>query len=192
MKTGKLDGALAYLSGAMEYVADHGIDWRREFIELSTKAGLKIDYIDPTNKPGPAEHQIGENKVHQEMLQKTGRFAELKEYVEDFRHLDLRYTDLSDFLIVSISPGVPQWGTANEVFQTEHDRKPMFFICPGGMHQFPRWLFGPADLDMIFESSEQVIERLVKLDRGELPLSKKWVLIRKEIEFRRSLPIHRA
>ena len=49
---GKLDGACGYLSGSMEYAKDHGVEWRRKFVSLVAEAKLKIDLIDPTNKPG--------------------------------------------------------------------------------------------------------------------------------------------
>ena len=46
----------------------------------------------------------------------------------------------------------------------------------------PRWLFDVAELDLVFEDVEGVIDRLVLLNDGELPLSKEWVLIRGFIE----------
>ena len=42
--SGKLDGALGYLSGPMEFVADHGVEWRRKFIQMIKKK-LKINTI---------------------------------------------------------------------------------------------------------------------------------------------------
>ena len=191
---GKLDGACGYLSGAMEFVADHGVEWRRKFIKLINQSGLKIDLIDPTDKPGGIK--IGENKSHQEMLQKQGRWKELQEYVGDYRRADLRYTDNSDFLVVVVDPRVPQWGTSNEVYEAERQHKPMFFICDGGLANLPRWLFDVIDLDEgtghyrkhcnVFQTVEEVVEHLMALDNGSIPLSKKWVLVRKDLEQRRN------
>jgi hypothetical protein len=184
---GRLEGACAYLSGAMEYVADHGIGWRRRFIELTHEAGLNLDFIDPTDKPGGEDIKIGENKAEQERLQKEGRWQELKEYVDSYRHFDLRFVDLSDVLIVNVNPGVPQWGTANEVYDAEDQRKPMFFICEGGLYKLPRWLFGVIEFDKkgrsnVYETLEEVVRELQLLDSGMVPLSKKWVLVRRELE----------
>jgi hypothetical protein len=192
IQSGKLDGACGYLSGPMEFVADHGVEWRRKFIKLVHDAGLKIDLIDPTDKPGGIDVKIGENKAHQEMLQKEGRWQELQDYVSSYRRYDLRFVDISDFLVVVVDPRVPQWGTANEVYVGEQQHKPMFFICDGGLAKLPRWLFDVVDLDdfngyhgkrcNVFSSVEEVVQRLVHLDNGVLPLNKKWVLIRKHIE----------
>ncbi len=179
---GKLDEATAYLSGAMEMVDDHGVGWRRKFIALSNEAGLNIHYIDPTNKPGGKNIQIGEDKGYQEMLQNEGRFEELKSYVASYRRYDLRFVDISDLIIVSITPNVPQWGTANEVYEAERQHKPRLAIVPGGLHKLPRWLFDVFNSNEMFEKEEDVIDHLIKLDCGEAILDKRWVLVRKHIQ----------
>jgi hypothetical protein len=193
---GVLDEAIGYLSGPMEFVKDHGVEWRRKFIRLVHEADLNIDLIDPTNKPGDS---IGENPNHQVELQKAGRFKELQDYVSDYRHLDLRYTDISDFLIVVVDPTVPQWGTSNETYVAEMQKKPTFFIVENGLYNLPRWLFDvidriqswePSDAQKeanVFESVEEVVDELVALDRGDKPLSREWVLVRKVLRQQRCL-----
>jgi hypothetical protein len=150
----------------MEFVADHGVEWRRKFIRLSHEAGLKLDFIDPTNKPGDENAKIGEDKGYQTRLKEAGRWRELKEYVEGYRRLDLRYVDLSDCIVAVVDPRVPQWGTGNEVYFAEMQHKPTFFICEGGLKNLPNWLFAVIDLDdpledkrcNVFGSVEEVIE----------------------------------
>ena len=147
---GKLDKAVAYLSGAMENVPDHGVEWRRAFIQTARLAGLHIDFIDPTNKPGGQELQIGERKDYQVQLQREGRFQELKDYVHQYRHIDLRFVDLSDLMIVVVDTKIPQWGTANEIYVAEQQHKPTFVICEGGLYNLPQWLFDGVDLSRVF------------------------------------------
>lgn len=178
---GKLDEATAYLSGAMEMVADSGVGWRRNFIQLSNEAGLDIHYIDPTNKPGGKDVQIGEDKGLQERLQKEGRFDELRAYVGEYRRYDLRFVDISDFVVASITPTVAQWGTANEVYEAERQHKPCLAIVSGGFYRLPRWLFDVFKPEDLFENEQQVIDHLIKLDSGEEPLDRRWVLVRKHI-----------
>jgi muconolactone delta-isomerase len=196
--SGKLDGALGYLSGPMEFVADHGVEWRRKFIRLVRDAGLDIDLIDPTDKPGGENVKIGENKAVQVELQQQGRFRELQEYVNEYRRYDLRFVDISDFLVTVIDPRVPQWGTGNEVYVGEMQHKPNFFICEGGLYNLPRWLFDVVDKIEsddpeeamlhcnVYESVEDVVRELIFLNSGLKPLSKEWVLVRKDIEARRA------
>jgi hypothetical protein len=178
----------------MEFVKDNGVAWRRKFISLVREVGLDIDLIDPTNKPGES---VGENHAYQVELQRSGQFRALQQYVKRYRHLDLRYTDISDFLIIVIDPTVPQWGTSNEVYLAEDQQKPLFFVCEQGLYSLPRWLFSvidPIESDdpvqamqqaNIYTSIEDVVTELQKLDRGEKPLSDEWVLVRKLIEQRR-------
>jgi nucleoside 2-deoxyribosyltransferase len=186
---GVLDKAVAYLSGPMEFVADHGIEWRRKFIRLVRETDLDIDFIDPTNKPGGEDMQIGENQDYQVMLQKKGKFKELKKYVHKYRHYDLRFVDVSDFLVALIDPSVPQWGTSNEVYVAEDQQKPIFLICDGGLHNLPRWLFDVIELHQVFQTVEEVVDQLVMLNNGELELDEGWVLVRKHIEETRNLRI---
>jgi len=183
---GLLDKAVVYLSGAMEFVADHGVEWRRKFIRLIRESGLDIDPIDPTDKPGPDDMRIGENQDYQIKLQKAGKFEELKKYVRKYRHYDLRFVDISDFLVALIDPRVPQWGTSNEIYVAEEQHKPTFLICEGGLHNLPRWLFDVVELNHVFENVEGVVEQLVMLDNGELELDEGWILVRKYIEDSRS------
>lgn len=184
-KKGILDKACAYLSGPMEFAADHGIEWRRKFIKLSKEAGLKLDIIDPTDKPGGQEVKIDEDKKYQLKLKKEGKWKDLKKYVKKYRRYDLRYVDYSDFLVVVVDPRIPQWGTANEVYVAESLHRPIFFICDGGMENMPNWLFAVIDIKPrcnVFSSVEEVIKELCGIDDGSIPVSDEWVLIRKHIE----------
>ena len=99
-----LDGAVAYLCGAIEHASDDGIGWRRRFIDLLQKADLSIDCIDPTNKPGgECGKPIDEAKQHQIDLQKGRRWDELRDYVHSYRRLDLRFIDYSDLVVAAIA-----------------------------------------------------------------------------------------
>ena len=185
---GVLDEAIGYLSGPMEFVKDHGIEWRRKFIRLVHESELNIDLIDPTNKPGES---IGEDPTYQIQLQEEGRFKELQAYVNNYRHFDLRATDICDFLIVVVDPTIPQWGTSNETYVAEMQKKPTFFIVEGGLYRLPRWLFDVIDRISsanpikaqqeanVYESVEDVVSELVALDNGTKRLSREWILVRK-------------
>lgn len=195
---GILDGAIGYLSGAMEYAADHGIGWRRKIIKLAHDAGLDVFLIDPTDKPIQGDGLSEEKHKLQQMIS-NHRYAEAQQYVKTYRHFDLRFTDLSDFLIAMINPEIPQWGTSNEIYLSESQKKPIFFICPGGLSRIPTWLYAvmpkiksddpvqAAREARVYQTVEEVVEELVNIDQGKIPLTSDWVLIRKEIERRNKL-----
>ena len=179
---GKLDEAIIYTSGAMEFAADHGVEWRRKFIHQVWDAGLTtIDIIDPTDKPGPPEFKVGEEKDFQTALQQVGRYEELRQYVGQYRRYDLRCCDYMDALVACIDPTIPHWGTPNEIYVAETAHKPRFCIIDGGLSRLPRWLFDVFPLENVFSTIEDCVQHLVDLDSGKIPLSREWVLIRKHL-----------
>lgn len=178
-RKGRLDECTIYLSGPMEFVSDAGVEWRKKIKKLIDEAGLKVKIIDPTRKPGEGDQAIAENKKYQEKLQKSGNFEELRNFVHNYRRKDLRYVDISDAIIVVIDKNVYQCGTLNELFLAEMQHKPILTICEGGLYNLPRWLFDVIDFEMLFESVEEVVERLVELNNQESDLDDRWVLVRK-------------
>jgi len=194
---GKLSGALGYLSGAIEYVPDAGIAWRRKFSTLVQKVELDVGLFDPTDKPNG---KIGaEDTNYQIELQKRGQFKELQRYVRAYRRHDLHGTDAADFIIVVVNPLIPQWGTANETYVAERRHIPSYFVCDAGLYGLPRWLFDVIDKIQsddpiiaqqeanVYNSIEEVVDELVALDRGKKPLSEEWELIRLAIKQRNQI-----
>ena len=185
---GKLDKAVGYLSGPMEFAKDYGVEWRKKFRQLAREARLKIDLIDPTDKPGGQDIKIGENQAYQQALQREGRWGELKEYVGRYRRYDLRFVDICDFLVVVVDPTIPQWGTSNETVLGEWQHKPNFFINANGLYDLPRWLFDIIEVPYhnlesnVFTSVEDVIQHLKDIDEDRFPMSREWVLVRKYLE----------
>lgn len=184
-----LNGAVCYLSGAMEFVEDDGIGWRQEFTEKSYKANLNLSILDPTNKPKHISTTTSEDKNLQIKLQQEGKFKQLQLFVSDYRKKDLQLVNLSNFLVTMIHPSVPQWGTANEIYLAESQSKPNFIICPGGLSNLPRWLFdvvGKIHTDYlpdamhqanVYDSIDSVIDELLKINSGEILMNDDWLIL---------------
>lgn len=160
----------------MEQAPDNGVGWRRRFVKLAIQAGLKIYFIDPTAKPGRS-HGNAEDREYQSRLKREGRYEELRAYVHKYRRDDLRFCDKLDAAVVVIDPKIPSWGTANEVYVSETEHKPMFVVCEGGISGLPNWCFDVFDLDLVFGTIEEVIAEMVKLNTGEKTMDDRWVLI---------------
>lgn len=184
-----LDRSWCYLAGPIECVSDGGVAWRREFIKLAKQVNLKIEFLDPTNKPGKTLHQINEDRNYQKSLKIAGKWKELCDFVSEYRRLDLRIVDQSDFLVAMIDPTIPQWGTSNEIYEAERQHKPIFFVCKGGLVNLPNWLFGLVNLpdeskgirSNVFDNIEDVISELIKINNGEIPIDDEWVLLRRYV-----------
>lgn len=173
----KLKNTICYLSGPMEASKDGGVIWRREIIKKFEKHDLNIKCIDPTNKPGGNE-TVQEEKDYMEKLKKEDRWFDLVKYVKAFVRLDLRYLDLSDFIIIAVDKNTHMCGSYHEIVQAQIQKKPRFAIVNGGKRNMPTWLFSIINPNDVFDTLDDCVQRIIDLDNGKLPLDDKWVLIR--------------
>jgi hypothetical protein len=176
---GNLDQARVYLSGAIDYAPDLGVGWRNEFIRLSKQSGLLLSIIDPCNKPAPFIHEINNEHLSVETFRKEKRWADLQAFVKGFRRQDLRFTDIADFLVIYVNKNVHMCGSYNELFVAEMQKKPIFCIVEGGLEKMPTWLFGVFRLENVFNSVEECVSHLSRLNKQSEPLDSAWVLIQK-------------
>lgn len=174
-----LDESICYLSGPIDNAKDLGAGWRKEFIYKSVHLNMQV--IDPCNKPSSCVHEIiGETRTVSSM-RKEERWAEMQSFVKQFRREDLRFTDVSDFLVVYIDPEIPSWGTPDELYTAERQSKPCLCIIKGGIKNLPTWLFGVFRLNEIFDSVDHCIDHLNKIDSGEIEMDRRWVMFRKQL-----------
>jgi hypothetical protein len=170
-----LDGAVAYLSGSMEYCPSGGVSWRRQIIDLVRQEDININFLDPTNKP---KGLMPEEKGVYHNLRSTKDWAGLQKYVKRIRRDDLRCVDLSDFMIVCIDRRIHACGTYDELFTAEDQQKPVLIISIGGKEELPGWLFAVVRLEEIFDSVEDCVAYLKDINNGTQPVDDRWVLIR--------------
>ena len=119
-----LENAVVYLSGPIDKAKDFGVGWRQEF-KLKAKH-LNLAIIDPCNKPVSFVHEIQGDIRATTVLRNEKKWQELRDFVKKFRREDLRFTDISDFLVVYIDPDVPMYGTLDELYTAEDQKKPLF------------------------------------------------------------------
>lgn len=175
-KTGRLYGSVTYLSGAMDAAPDLGIGWREKFIKLTSH--LNLDIINPCVKPPGCSVEIQNGHRVSTTLRENKDWQGMQKFVKKLRREDLRFTDISDFLIAYIDPEVPSYGTPDEIYTAERQKKPLFCIIKGGIEKLPVWLFGVFELNEIFSTVEECVAHLEKINNGEIPLDDRWVLIR--------------
>lgn len=171
-----LDGAIVYLAGPIQFAKDDGVNWRNE---LKSKLGDYLRVIDPCDKPEDKTLDVQEEKRHAKEMKKLGDYKALQDFVRKYRHLDLRYVDISDFIVALIDTDIHLCGTYDEIFNAERQRKPIIFIAANGKQRLPDWLFAFADLEYIVESVDECVDLIEKINSGVKPLNKKWVLARK-------------
>lgn len=180
-KKGVLSRAICYLCGPMDRAKDNGTEWREYFIEQTTDLDLKI--INPCDKPSNCAQEIsktGERKV--DRLKRLRRWSDLKKFVNRFRHEDLRFVDIADFVVIYIDIDVHICGSYDEVFNAERQKKPCLAIVNGGLPNLPNWMFDVFNLHEVFDNVDKCVNYLKKIDRGDVKLDKRWVLIRRHLK----------
>jgi len=173
---GKLDGAIGYLAGAITYVNDDGVLWRKDIKERSRIAIPKVSFFDPTEKPPGLGNEIGFEKQKAKKWRQNGEFDKLTSHVKKYRRLDLRMCDNSHFLIWYIDTNIFTVGSIDETTVCEKQRKPILAIIKQGKKNAPDWLFAMMKHQEMFENNQECVDYLSKLDNGEIKMDERWVL----------------
>jgi hypothetical protein len=176
-----LDGAVCYMIGAIDHAKDDGVGWRVELKNKAKAAGLNICWIDPCDKPTGGITEIGQEKNHIKRLRAEGKYDELTDAMKQIRRQDLRFVDLSDFVVFKLDPSVPTYGSLDEIYTAEDQHKPMYMVVEGGKNNLPFWLWAVVDHNEVFSNLDELVEHLVSVNRSDLSQDKRWVLIRPDI-----------
>ena len=177
MSLNQLNNAKVYLAGPIQFAQDDGRNWREYLKDLVYQNEIPIKVIDPKNKPINSKHKVNDEKSYANQLKQQGRWDELTKFVKEYRHLDLRYVDISDCIIVHIDTNVHMCGTYEECFLAEKQQKPILAIVNGGIGGLPDWMLAVLDKKYIFETVEDCVEKIKRINNGEESLGKEWVLI---------------
>jgi hypothetical protein len=154
-----------YLCGAMDRVADGGVEWR-EYI-MSALVDLKILWLDPTNKPISLGIEDIENRQHRHFAKQKGDFDAVCLEMRQIRSVDLRMVDIADFMVVNIDVSVHACGTYEELFWANRMMKPILVRCAQGKRDAPDWLFGTLPHRLIFSTWDEVIAYLRHVAKDE-------------------------
>jgi len=179
---GVLDKSLAYLIGPIDEAKDQGIGWRRELIKLSQDYGLKIKFLDPTNKLEGLQQEVGTEQDRIIRYRERGRWKDLSNFMKVIVRVDLRQVDFSDFVIAKVDKNIHMCGSYHEIFVADIEKKPILTIIEGGKKNAPAWLFGILDHNLMFDDEEECVKYLVKINDGDVGLDDRWVLLRKQLD----------
>lgn len=167
-----------YTIGAMEY-AD-GSDWRETVENTLELCGITV--FNPYKKPFINDcDESSDVRVRMRIAMKEGRYDEVAEWARSIRRFDLNLVDRSDFIIAYIIPSTASWGTAEELSTAVAARKPIFVVIEGGKKNTPLWLMGQLKHKYIYDSIDDVLDMVLKIDRGDVIIdSPTWRLLKKE------------
>lgn len=136
-----LESTRVYLSGPMDFVGSRVIEkylgWRAIITPIMKSLGVTV--LDPWNKP--------ELKGHGDEYGKEGVAHSKADYEKDFWtnektrfkfgkdfwqtvHIDLRMTDVADFLLAFVPTNIYSVGTVHEIVMARGQHKPVLMISP--------------------------------------------------------------
>jgi len=182
MSENVLSESLCYLIGAIDQAHDLGAGWRKRFIDLCKSSALNIKFLDPTNKVTGLQSESQDEHNFIVKLKKQEKWDELHDFMKQIVREDHRSVDLSDFIVFYLNPSVHTCGSYFELQSALTEKMPYFIVVEGGKQNVPAWLFGICDHSRFFDSIESVVKELVLLNSGDVPLSDRWVLFRKQIK----------
>lgn len=173
-----LKGTRLYTIGSMEY--EDGQGWRNTVKDNLSPLGITV--FDPYHKPYVDEIKEDEEaRVSLKNWMDNSEYEKVTERMKAVRRDDLRLVDLSDFFIVYINPKVPSWGSAEEVYWANRLKKPIFLFVEGGKNKTPLWIMGTIPHKYIYNSLDEILETIKKIDSGERIIdSDRWRLLKEE------------
>jgi len=178
----RLESAVCYLAGPIDFDPDLGVGYRQRIKELCIEANIKLKFLDPTHKLTGLSKDVGQEQNKIQRYKRNQDWKNLRLFMKRIVKEDLRQVDLSDFLIVMVDTSVHMCGTYHELLTAESQRKPVLVITKGGKDKAPAWLFGIIRHEYMFDSIEQCVAHLEKLNNGWEKLNDKWILFRKELD----------
>jgi hypothetical protein len=170
-----LKGTRVYLAGQMQYF--DGAPWRVKAQTFLESLGVVV--FNPYEKPF-INATLEDDKAREELTTwiNTGEYEKVVERMTKVRKEDLRLCDISDFLFVYINPAFPTCGAWEELFHSNNQRKPIFFVVEGGIAKLPLWLFGVLPLKYVYSNLEESFDMIRAIDSGEKSIdSDRWRIL---------------
>jgi hypothetical protein len=142
----------------MENDATNGIGWRLA-IQMAL-ADLHICWLNPANKPTTIGHETLETKAELMQARQACDYDAVRNIMKVIRCVDLRMTDISDFMVVNLDPNVPTFGTHEEIANANRQKKPIIIHLVSGKENTPLWLLAMLPHQLIFSSWDEIYQYL--------------------------------
>lgn len=167
-ETNLLAKTKTYLVGPIQYAC--GRKWRKEIAEFLHLKNITV--LDPYKGQMVGDSPEDE-KLHTwfNQLVANNDFETLSKELKKIRCRDLRFVDLSDYLIGYINQDIYTCGTWEEIFLANRQKKQIFLVVEGGLKKCPFWVFGAIPYKFIFDSFEKLKNYLDAIDLGKEPIT---------------------
>jgi nucleoside 2-deoxyribosyltransferase len=144
---------LIYLCGPMEYAADCGVQWRKEFSEVLAKKNYRC--ISPNE-----EEEFIKKKYKVDAETKKNNIDEYISGIREFITLDLTFVESADMLVCKWE-GEQCSGTIHEVGYARQISKPSYLITSKPLYEVPGWFLS------CFTKCFKTIDELINFLEGK-------------------------
>ena len=143
---------------------------------------MGIIVFNPYHKPFLKDIEENEDvKKHLDELMESGSYDEVQKRMKEIRAYDLNLVDRSDFIIAYINPKTPTFGTMEELVTAVKMKRPTFIALQRSKKKTPLWLLGMFPHKYIYDSMDDILDMVIKIDSGEKEIdSDRWSLLKKE------------
>ena len=158
----RLKGLIGYLSGPIDFVSDHGTEWRDAITPFLEEKGVKV--LNPLRHSFLGSDKIPEKRIKMDKLLKEEKFVELHQEMKELVHFDLRSVDLASFLIVNYDSTVHMCGTYEEIFKCNLQVKPVLLVHKKPRTELSSWIYGRFPPEHFFASWDELKNYLTAID----------------------------
>ena len=174
---GLLENTIVYEIGSIEDSKDHGVGWRERVTSFMEERKIKV--LDPCHKQFIKDiKETGEANKELRAWRRDGEFDKVADKMREIRIYDLKMVDRADFLFCYLDKDIPTCGSWEEIFWgAGRLKKPVFFVYKQGKNEVPLWLFGTIPHKYFYNSIDEALEVIDKIDKGEIEMdSDRWKL----------------
>lgn len=170
-----LNGISVYLAGPVEILKDEESSTWRDRLGVNLKEKFNCTILDPLKKPKwfkditPEEQRQSKKDLISGFIDKKKKAKKLN---DDIRKICLSLAGQAGFIICNLTK-VFTAGTFEEIYLARQCNKPVLFITPENQNDIiSTWLYSAfvdvdEDDEVFFNTEEDVIEYLEKVDKGE-------------------------
>lgn len=111
----------------------------------------------------------------------VGNFNYVRSQMQIIRNRDLAACDLSTFIVAKLNPKVVSYGIVDEIITSRRNGRPVFLVIEGKYKNCPLWLCSYFKSDWVYNDYDEVIDKLIKIDKGEESInSKNWKILEEQ------------
>jgi hypothetical protein len=150
----------------MDRAPDAGVGWRQRI--QTDLADLDLVWLDPTQKPIDLGLEDADSRSRRAAAKEAEDYDAITKEMKVIRHVDLRMTDVSDFVVCHIDTNIYSFGTIEELVTANRMKKPIVVHVEQGKRQTPDWLFAMIPHQMIFSTWDEVYTYLRSVAKNEV------------------------